>query len=122
MQTNGQDGKPDEKRTLEIIAHRNGGCFIGIIDETGVWPFQSEIFDTIQEAERRLSELNAPLPYEALCQDCKAGYTEQEFSKLDAVSGLWACPCSKNSLLFPSSQTVEESVKKIQEFMKQRGA
>ena len=121
MKTNGQDGKPDEKPTLEIISHRNGGYFIGIRDENGVWPFQSEVFDTREEAEKKLSELNAPLPYEALCPECKAGYSEQEFLKLDSVSGLWACPCSQNSLLFPRSQTVEESVKEIQEFMKQRG-
>ena len=116
MKTNGQDEKPDEKPTLEIFSHRNGGCFVGIRDKNGVWPFQSEIFDIREEAEKSLSELNAPLQYDALCPECKAGYTEQEFLKLDIVSGLWACPCSPNSLLFPRSQTVEESVKEIQEF------
>lgn len=121
MTTNGQDEIPAEKPKLEIIAYRNGGCIIGVNDEDGAWPFQSEIFDSWEEAERRLSQLNTPLPYEALCTDCKAGYTEQDFMRLEAVSGLWACPCSKNSLLFPSSQTVEESIKKIQEFMQQRG-
>ena len=122
MSSNGQDGKPDEKPTLEIISHTNGGCFIGIRDENGVWPFQSEIFDTREEAEQKLSELNAPLLYEALCPDCQAGYTEQAFLKLDVVSGLWACPCSQNSLLFPRSQTVEEAVRQIQKVMKQDGS
>ncbi len=121
MTTNGHDGKPDEGHTLQIISHSNGGYFVGVRDEIGVWPFRSDPFHTWEEAEEELSELSAPLTYEALCAECKAGFTEQEFLKADIVSGLWACPCSGNSLLFPHSQTVEESVRQIQEFMKQRG-
>lgn len=122
MNTNGQDEKPEEEPTLEIISHNDGGYFVGVRDEIGVWPFQSEVFHSREEAEKELSELNAPLPYEALCPECKAGIAEQEFLDSGVVSGLWACPCSENSLLFPRSRTVEESVKEIQGFMKQRGA
>lgn len=122
MKTNGPESKPDETPKLEIILHSSGGYFIGIRDENGTWPFQSDVFDSREEAETMLSELNAPLPYETLCPGCKAGFTEQQFSELGAASGLWACPCSQNSLLFPSSKTVEESVKQIQEFMAQRGS
>ncbi len=122
MRTDEPDSKPDENPTLEIILHDSGGYFIGIRDEDGTWPFQSDFFDSREKAEALLSELNAPWPYEALCPGCKAGYTEQQYSELGVVSGLWACPCSQNSLLFPRSKTVEESVKAIQEFMAQRGS
>ncbi|TWU67689.1 hypothetical protein [Crateriforma conspicua] len=115
-----QDGKPDEGPTLEIFSSPSGGCFIGIKDEMGVWPFRSEMFDSAVEAEQRLAELNAPLPYESLCPDCQAGYTEQAFLKLGVISGLWACPCSPNSLLFPPSQSLEESIKAIHDFMTSR--
>ena len=121
MRTNGPDSKSDESPTLEIISHDSGGYFIRIRDEDGAWPFQSDVFDCKERAEAMLSELNAPLPYETLCSGCKAGYTEQQFAELGVVSGLWACPCSENSLLFPRSKTVEESVQAIQEFMAARG-
>ena len=73
MRTNGPDSKPDETPTLEIISHDSGGYFIGIRDEIGIWPFQSEVFHSRETAETMLSELNASLPYEALCSGCKAG-------------------------------------------------
>ncbi len=122
MRTDEPDSKPDENPTLEIILHDSGGYFIGIRDEDGTWPFQSDVVGSWEEAETLLLELNAPLPYEALCQSCKAGYTEQQFSELGVASGLWACPCSQNSLLFPRPKTVEESVQAIQEYMAQRGS
>ena len=121
VNTNGQDEKPEQEPTLEIISHNDGGYFVGVRDEHGLWPFQSEVFHSTEEAERELAELSGPLPYEALCAECKAGIAEQEFLDSGVISGLWACPCSGNSLLFPRSQTVEESVKRIQVFMKRRG-
>jgi hypothetical protein len=120
MNSNGLDERPEEEPKLEIISHNDGGYFVGVRDENGVWPFQSEVFHSREEADKKLSELNAPLPYEALCEECKTGIAEQEFLDSRVVSGLWACPCSENSLLFPRSQTVEESVMEIQEFVKQR--
>ena len=122
MESTHQDKKSDDKPTLEIISHGNGGYFVGVQDEQGVWPFQSEVFHTREEAEKELSELSPPLPYEALCEDCKTGFSQQEFLKADIASGLWACPCSEKSLLFPRSQSLEESIRRIQEFTKQREA
>ncbi len=122
MNTTRPDGTSDEAPRLEIMKHGSGGYFIGVRDESGTWPFQSDVFDCKERAEAMLSELNAPLPYETLCSGCKAGYTEQQFAELGVVSRLWACPCSENSLLFPRSKTVEESVQAIQEFMAQRGS
>ncbi len=122
MEDSRQDEKSEEGPTLQVVSARDGGFLVGVADENGRWPFQSETFETRDAAEKKLAELNAPLPYEVLCDDCRAGVTRQEFLQMAPVAGLWACPCSPNSLLFPRSRTVEESVRRIQEFVAQRGS
>jgi hypothetical protein len=94
VKTNAADSKPDETPKLEIISLSSGDYFIGIRDENGRWPFHSDVFDSREEAEIVLTELDAPLRYEGHCPGCEAGYAEQHFSELGVASGLWACPSS----------------------------